>query len=294
MDLVESLNPEQRAAVLHTSGPVLILAGAGSGKTRVIAHRIAHIVSSGLAEPRGVLAVTFTNKAAEEMRLRVEALLGTDCRAMWISTFHALCARLLRREAPLVGLSRDFVIYDSNDQLTVMKQALRVAWASTTAWCSRARRCRASATPRTAWRGPRRSTSTWNPREQHFATLYASLHQGAGRRARAGLRRPAAEDGGALPDVAVRPRALRAAVPARDGGRVSGHEPPAVPADPGADGRPPQPVRGGRSRPVDLQVARRRPAQHPRLRAGLSRGRRSSSWNGTTGRRRSSWTRRRP
>ena len=125
MDLVESLNPEQRAAVLHTSGPVLILAGAGSGKTRVIAHRIAHIVSSGLAEPRGVLAVTFTNKAAEEMRLRVEALLGTDCRAMWISTFHALCARLLRREAPLVGLSRDFVIYDSNDQLTVMKQALK-------------------------------------------------------------------------------------------------------------------------------------------------------------------------
>ena len=125
MDLLSSLNPEQRSAVLQTDGPVLILAGAGSGKTRVIAHRIAYLVSNGLAEPDRVLAVTFTNKAAGEMRSRVEALLGVDCRQMWISTFHALCARLLRREGPHVGLSRDFVIYDSSDQLSVMKQALK-------------------------------------------------------------------------------------------------------------------------------------------------------------------------
>jgi len=125
VDLLSSLNPEQRSAVLQTDGPVLILAGAGSGKTRVIAHRIAYLVSNGFAEPDRVLAVTFTNKAAEEMRTRVEALLGVDCRQMWISTFHALCARLLRREGPHVGLSRDFVIYDSSDQLSVMKQALK-------------------------------------------------------------------------------------------------------------------------------------------------------------------------
>jgi DNA helicase-2/ATP-dependent DNA helicase PcrA len=125
VDLLSSLNPEQRSAVLQTDGPVLILAGAGSGKTRVIAHRIAYLVSNGFAEPDRVLAVTFTNKAAEEMRSRVEALLGVDCRQMWISTFHALCARLLRREGPHVGLSRDFVIYDSSDQLSVMKQALK-------------------------------------------------------------------------------------------------------------------------------------------------------------------------
>src|SRR5918993_1720145 len=125
MDLVSSLNPEQQEAVLQTDGPLLILAGAGSGKTRVIAHRIAHIVSGGLADPDRVLAVTFTNKAAEEMRTRVEALLGRDCRQMWISTFHALCARLLRREAPQIGLSRDFVIYDSTDQLSVIKQAMK-------------------------------------------------------------------------------------------------------------------------------------------------------------------------
>ena len=125
MDLLAGLNPEQRDAVLQAEGALLILAGAGSGKTRVIAHRIAHLVSSQITAPDRILAVTFTNKAAEEMRTRVATLLGVDCRQMWISTFHALCARLLRREAPHIGLSRDFVIYDSTDQLTVMKQALR-------------------------------------------------------------------------------------------------------------------------------------------------------------------------
>ena len=121
------LNPEQREAVRRTDGPLLILAGAGSGKTRVIAHRIAYLVSEGLSEPDRILAVTFTNKAAGEMRARVESLLGVACHGMWISTFHALCARLLRREAPHIGLSRDFVIYDSSDQLTLMKHVLREA-----------------------------------------------------------------------------------------------------------------------------------------------------------------------
>src|SRR5215467_14999373 len=106
MDFLSSLNPEQRSAVLHTQGPVLILAGAGSGKTRVIATRIAHLIAGGHASPGEVLAVTFTNKAAEEMRSRVEQLLGADCGAIWLSTFHSLCARLLRREAPAIGLSR--------------------------------------------------------------------------------------------------------------------------------------------------------------------------------------------
>jgi DNA helicase-2/ATP-dependent DNA helicase PcrA len=125
LQLLDSLNTAQREAVLHTHGPLLILAGAGSGKTRVITSRIAYLIGDGHAEPRQVLAVTFTNKAAEEMRARVEALLGADCRNVWLSTFHALCARLLRREAPAIGLSRDFVIYDSSDQLAVVKQALR-------------------------------------------------------------------------------------------------------------------------------------------------------------------------
>jgi DNA helicase-2/ATP-dependent DNA helicase PcrA len=125
MHFLDDLNPEQREAVVQTDGPLLILAGAGSGKTRVIAFRIAHLVGSGLAAEDQVLAVTFTNKAAEEMRQRVANLLGSDGRRLWISTFHALCARLLRREAPAIGLSRDFVIYDSSDQVTAIKQALK-------------------------------------------------------------------------------------------------------------------------------------------------------------------------
>jgi DNA helicase-2/ATP-dependent DNA helicase PcrA len=124
MDFLQSLNPEQRRAVEHVNGPLLILAGAGSGKTRVIVHRIAYLLAEH-ARADELLAVTFTNKAAEEMRSRVESLLGSDCSNLWISTFHSLCARLLRREAPAIGLTRDFVIYDSSDQLAMMKQVLR-------------------------------------------------------------------------------------------------------------------------------------------------------------------------
>src|SRR5687767_9348863 len=125
MTFLEKLNPEQREAVLHRDGPLLILAGAGSGKTRVITFRIAHLIGEGHAKPDEVLAVTFTNKASQEMRERVEGLIGTDAQGVWLSTFHALCARLLRREAPKIGLSRDFVIYDSSDQIAVVKQAER-------------------------------------------------------------------------------------------------------------------------------------------------------------------------
>ena len=124
-DFLKSLNPEQRRAVVQTEGPLLILAGAGSGKTRVISYRAAYLIGDGHAEPHEVLAVTFTNKAAEEMRARVAQLLTTDCRRLWISTFHAFCARMLRREGTAIGLSRDFVIYDAADQLAVVRRVLR-------------------------------------------------------------------------------------------------------------------------------------------------------------------------
>lgn len=125
MDFLDKLNDEQREAVLQAKGPLLILAGAGSGKTRVIAYRIAYLIGAGLAEPHEILAVTFTNKAADEMRARVETLVGSACTGAWISTFHSMCARLLRREAPAVGLSRDFVIYDAVDQLAAVRRVLR-------------------------------------------------------------------------------------------------------------------------------------------------------------------------
>ena len=130
MDFLSKLNPEQKQAVLHTDGPLLILAGAGSGKTRVITHRIARLIADGHAGPDRLLAVTFTNKAAEEMRERVARLVDTGGRRPWISTFHALCARVLRREGVDRGdrgdrVTRDFVIYDSSDQVTVMRRVLR-------------------------------------------------------------------------------------------------------------------------------------------------------------------------
>ena len=172
MDLLSSLNPEQQEAVLKTDGPLLILAGAGSGKTRVIAHRIAHIVSERLAEPDRVLAVTFTNKAAGEMRTRVEALLRVDCQRMWISTFHALCARLLRREAPSIGLSRDFVIYDSADQLTLMKQALREIGVDDGTVQPRLALSRISHA-KNRMEGPEVFTvNAWNPKDAQIGKLY--------------------------------------------------------------------------------------------------------------------------
>jgi DNA helicase II / ATP-dependent DNA helicase PcrA len=171
VDFLSTLNTEQREAVLHTHGPLLILAGAGSGKTRVIAHRIAYLVSEHIAPPDGVLAVTFTNKAAEEMRSRVEALLGVNCRSMWISTFHALCARLLRREAHHMGLSRDFTIYDSADQQSVVKGLMR-EYGLDEAHQPRAVLSRISHA-KNRMEGPEVLEKSWNPKDREVARLYA-------------------------------------------------------------------------------------------------------------------------
>jgi DNA helicase-2/ATP-dependent DNA helicase PcrA len=121
---VHDLNPAQREAVLHPGGPLLILAGAGSGKTRVITFRIAELLRRGVWPDR-ILAVTFTNKAAGEMRERIEKLTGGRARGMWVGTFHATCARLLRMYAEKVGLGRDFVIFDDNDQRTLVSRVLK-------------------------------------------------------------------------------------------------------------------------------------------------------------------------
>lgn len=123
-DLLEGLNPPQRDAVTHGEGPMLILAGAGSGKTRVITHRIAYLLRTQQARPSEILAITFTNKAAAEMRERVELLVGRATRAMWVMTFHAACARMLRAHAEKLGFTRQFTIYDSADQRRLMKQCL--------------------------------------------------------------------------------------------------------------------------------------------------------------------------
>ena len=122
--LLEGLNPPQRDAVTHGEGPLLILAGAGSGKTRVLTHRIAYLIRTGQAKPSEILAITFTNKAAAEMRERVELLVGRVTRAMWVMTFHSACARMLRAHADQLGFTRQFTIYDSADQRRLVKKCL--------------------------------------------------------------------------------------------------------------------------------------------------------------------------
>ena len=123
--LLEDLNPPQREAVLHGDGPLLVLAGAGSGKTRVITRRVAHLVLARRVPPWRILAVTFTNKAAREMRERLETLLGPWASDLNVATFHSAAATILRREAEKVGLTRSFVIYDDSDQLQLVKRAMR-------------------------------------------------------------------------------------------------------------------------------------------------------------------------
>ena len=124
MDILATLNPAQREAVEAIKGPVLILAGPGSGKTKVITHRVAYLVKLCGVSPHHIMAVTFTNKAAREMRERLEQLLGQTAEALSLGTFHAICARILRREGKAIGLDSSFVIYDEDDQLSLMKQAM--------------------------------------------------------------------------------------------------------------------------------------------------------------------------
>jgi DNA helicase II / ATP-dependent DNA helicase PcrA len=122
--LLDQLNPAQLDAVTHTEGPLLILAGAGSGKTRVLTHRISYLLDEGFATPDEILAITFTNKAAKEMKDRVALLVGPDSRKMWVSTFHAFCARILRIHAQKLGYKREFTIYDSADQVRLVKRCI--------------------------------------------------------------------------------------------------------------------------------------------------------------------------
>ena len=122
--LLSDLNEPQREAVTHVNGPLLILAGAGSGKTRVLAHRVAYLIRGCGVKPEHVLAITFTNKAAGEMRERIEGLVGPVARIMWISTFHSMCARILRREAERLGYKKTFSIYDADDSRRLIKRCL--------------------------------------------------------------------------------------------------------------------------------------------------------------------------
>ena len=125
MNIYDTLNPEQKEAVLHDKGPLLLLAGAGSGKTRVLTHRIAYLIQEQGVKPWNILAITFTNKAASEMRERVDDIVDEGAEYVWVSTFHSTCVRILRRYIDTIGYERNFTIYDTDDQRTLIREFLK-------------------------------------------------------------------------------------------------------------------------------------------------------------------------
>ena len=124
-NIFDTLNDMQQLAVYHTDGPLLILAGAGSGKTRVLTHRIAYLIGEKNVEPYNIMAITFTNKAAGEMRNRVNKIVQGRAGEVWVSTFHSACVRILRRHIDLIGYQNDFVIYDTEDQKKLLKEVIK-------------------------------------------------------------------------------------------------------------------------------------------------------------------------
>ena len=125
MNLLEGLNDKQYEAVVNTDGPCLVIAGAGSGKTKVLTHKIAYLIAEKNVKPWDILAITFTNKAANEMKSRVENLIGNMANDMWIGTFHSICVRILRKQIDRIGFDTSFIIFDTSDQRTLMKKIIR-------------------------------------------------------------------------------------------------------------------------------------------------------------------------
>ena len=179
--LLSALNPAQREAVVHTGGPLLVLAGAGSGKTRVIAHRIAWLVLDQGVDPARVVAVTFTNKAAREMRERVAGILGDDAPTPWIGTFHGLCLRMLRRDGARVGLDPGFVIYDTDDQTALVRRILKDAGVDDAAGSARAFLSRISRAKNAMESPAAAAARAFSPDSRLHAEVYAAYEEGLAR-----------------------------------------------------------------------------------------------------------------
>ena len=178
IDLRKHLNPEQFEAAAATEGPILILAGAGSGKTRVITYRIVHLIENLGVRPESVLAVTFTNKAADQMKNRVRSRLGAGRSGdPWISTFHSLCVRLLRREIEVLGYTREFTIYDSEDQLQVVKSVLKELAFDDKSLSPRAVQARISAAKNQRTSPEKMAEDAWQPDWERTARVYAEYEK---------------------------------------------------------------------------------------------------------------------
>ena len=269
--LLEGLNPPQRDAVTHGEGPLLILAGAGSGKTRVLTHRIAYLMRTGQARPSEILAITFTNKAAAEMRERVELLVGRATRAMWVMTFHSACARMLRADADKLGYTRQFTIYDSADQRRLIKRCLDDLDIDVKRFTPRAMQSQISDA-----KNKLRSVEDYRQLvgsffEQTVADVYEQYERQ--------LHRANAMD---FDDLLVRSVNLlelfqevrdryAERLPLGHGRRVPGHQPRPVPLAPAADLRAPESGRRRRRRAVDLRLPRSGHQEHPEFPGRLPR-----------------------
>ena len=178
LDLKQHLNPQQLEAAETVEGPILILAGAGSGKTRVITYRIVHLIDNLGVRPESVLAVTFTNKASDQMKTRVrEQLKGVRTGDAWVSTFHSLCVRLLRREIEALGYSRDFTIYDSGDQLQVVKATIEELGVDDKVVTARAVHSRISAAKNARTSPDKMAEDAWQPDWEQTAAIYAEYEK---------------------------------------------------------------------------------------------------------------------
>ena len=223
--LLAGLNPAQADAVTHGDGPLLIIAGAGSGKTRVLTHRIAHLIERRGVSPFEILAITFTNKAADEMKSRVAALVGPVAQKMWVSTFHSACVRILRREAAALGYPSQFSIYDQADAVRLVTYVLRDLSIDPKQLPPRSVHATISAAKNRGQGCEEFAEAAQVVIEKRIADVYREYQARLLQRRRDGLRRPPRERRRALPSPARRPRAVSTEVPSCAGGRVPGHEP---------------------------------------------------------------------
>ena len=212
--LLEGLNPPQREAVLHEGGPVLVVAGAGSGKTRVLTRRICYLVSQRRVHPASILAITFTNKAAAEMRGRVMDLVGNRAKLMWVSTFHSACVRILRSEIGRFNIARTFSIYDDADSKRLMQLVAhdldldpkRFPVRAIMNWVSA---CKNELVDHESAASRARSSI-----EESYAEAYREYQRRLISGQRAGLRRPDHDDGALVPGFSGASRAISPTLPA--------------------------------------------------------------------------------
>ena len=226
MSIYDTLNKPQKEAVLCTEGPLLILAGAGSGKTRVLTHRIAYLIEELGVNPWNILAITFTNKAAGEMRQRVDNLVGFGSESIWVSTFHSMCVRILRRYIDRLGYDNRFTIYDTDDQKTLMKAVCKKVDIDTKQFKERM------------------LLSVISSAKNEMVLPEEFELNAGGDFARLKIAKVYREYGCA--------RILSGTVPLYHGGRVPGYEYRAVQTGEPAGGQVPESLRGGRRRPVHL------------------------------------------